>query len=215
MDGRGDYGMKKKIITISREFGSGGRTIGKMVAERLGFRFFDKDLVREVASQTGISEEVVEEQGQYAGTKNWFSYLLSFSGGPKVRNGMRVNDFVWVMQSKVIRELAEQEPCVIVGRGSDFVLRDRGDCLRVFIHASMDFREQRVVQLYGERETSAEDRILDKDRRRKLFYKKYTGRDWGLAKNYHVTLDSGELGLETCAGIIAGLVEKDAREYPG
>lgn len=202
--------MKKKIITISREFGSGGRTIGKMVAERLGFRFFDKDLVREVASQTGISEEVVEEQGQYAGTKNWFSYLLSFSGGPKVRNGMRVNDFVWVMQSKVIRELAEQEPCVIVGRGSDFVLRDRGDCLRVFIHASMDFREQRVVQLYGERETSAEDRILDKDRRRKLFYKKYTGRDWGLAKNYHVTLDSGELGLETCAGIIAGLVEKDA-----
>lgn len=210
MDGRGDYGMKKKIITISREFGSGGRTIGKMVAERLGFRFFDKDLVREVASQTGISEEVVEEQGQYAGTKNWFSYLLSFSGGPKVRNGMRVNDFVWVMQSKVIRELAEQEPCVIVGRGSDFVLRDRGDCLRVFIHASMDFREQRVVQLYGERETSAEDRILDKDRRRKLFYKKYTGRDWGLAKNYHVTLDSGELGLETCAGIIAGLVGKDA-----
>lgn len=202
--------MKKKIITISREFGSGGRTIGKMVAERLGFRFFDKDLVREVASQTGISEEVVEEQGQYAGTKNWFSYLLSFSGGPKVRNGMRVNDFVWVMQSKVIRELAEQEPCVIVGRGSDFVLRDRGDCLRVFIHASMDFREQRVVQLYGERETSAEDRILDKDRRRKLFYKKYTGRDWGLAKNYHVTLDSGELGLETCAGIIAGLVGKDA-----
>lgn len=202
--------MKKKIITISREFGSGGRTIGKMVAERLGFRFFDKDLVREVASQTGISEEVVEEEGQYAGTKNWFSYLLSFSGGPKVRNGMRVNDFVWVMQSKVIHELAEQEPCVIVGRGSDFVLRHRGDCLRVFIHASMDFREQRVVQMYGERDTSAEDRILDKDRRRKLFYKKYTGRDWGLAKNYHVTLDSGELGLETCAGIIAGLVERDA-----
>lgn len=200
--------MKKKIITISREFGSGGRTIGKMVAQRLGFRFFDKDLVREVAAQTGISEEVVEEEGQYVGKKNWLSYLMSFSGGPKVRNGMRVSDFVWVMQSKVIRELAQKEPCVIVGRGSDYVLRDRKDCLRVFIHASLEFREERVVQIYGEREISAEERILDKDRRRKLFYKKYTGRDWGLAGNYHMTLDSGELGLETCAGIIAGLVEE-------
>ncbi|HIS27504.1 MAG TPA: cytidylate kinase family protein, partial [Candidatus Pullilachnospira intestinigallinarum] len=81
-------------------------------------------------------------------------------------------------------------------------------CLRVYIHASLEFREERVVQIYGEREISAEERILDKDRRRKLFYKKYTGRDWGLAGNYHMTLDSGELGLETCAGIIAGLVEE-------
>lgn len=202
--------MKKRIITISREFGSGGRTIGKMVAQRLGFRFFDRDLVKEVASQTGISEELVEKEGQYAGNKNWLSYLLSFSGGPKVRNGMRVNDFVWVMQSKVIQDLAAQEACVIVGRGSDFVLRDRKDCLRIFIHASQEFREDRVVQLYGEREASAEDRILDKDRRRKLFYKKYTGWDWGMAKNYHMTLDSGELGLETCADIITGLVKQEA-----
>ena len=199
--------MKKKIIAISREFGSGGRSIGKMVAQRLGFRFFDKELVKEVAARTGISEAVVEEQGEYTGTRNWLSYLMSFSGGPKVRNGMRLNDFVWVMQSKIIRDLAEQEPCVIVGRGADFILRDRKDCLRVLIHASLEFREERVVRQYGEREVSAEERILDKDRRRRLFYKKYTGRDWGMAENYHITLDSGELGLETCAGIIAGLAE--------
>ena len=77
---------------------------------------------------------------------------------------MRLNDFVWVMQSKIIRDLAEQEPCVIVGRGADFILRDRKDCLRVLIHASLEFREERVVRQYGEREVSAEERILDKDR---------------------------------------------------
>ena len=118
--------MKKKIIAISREFGSGGRSIGKMVAQRLGFRFFDKELVKEVAARTGISEAVVEEQGEYTGTRNWLSYLMSFSGGPKVRNGMRLNDFVWVMQSKIIRDLGGAGAVCDCRTGSGFLSSETG-----------------------------------------------------------------------------------------
>ena len=114
-------------------------------------------------------------------------------------------DRLWVIRYGIISELAQEGPCVIVGRCADFILRDKADCLRVFVHADMDFRAERIVREYGEREASAQQRLRDKDKRRAAYYRFYTDMKWGDALNYSITLNSGELGLERCAQIILEL----------
>lgn len=200
--------MEKRIITISREFGSGGRTVGKLVAEQLGVDYYDKELVKQVAVETGFNEKFIEQQGEYASTKSWLSYAFSARGSQGVMNGMSTDDFLWAIQHKVIRELAEKSPCVIVGRCADYILKDRADCLNVFIHADMEFRAERIVRLYGESESSPEKRLADKDKKRKVYYKHYTERDWGMAQNYDLSLNSAEFGIESCADMIVSLVRK-------
>lgn len=138
--------MSKRIITISREFGSGGRTIGKMVAEKLGIAFYDKELIEKIAQETGFSEKFIEEYGEHAPGTNVFSY--SFLG--RDANGVSMQDKIWMQQRKLILDLAEKEPCVIVGRCTDYILRDRTDCLNVFVHASTEKKVERIVKLYGE-----------------------------------------------------------------
>lgn len=135
-----------------------------------------------------------------------FSYLFSPGQAPGAMDGLSANDFLWVMQRKVILELAEKGPCVIVGRCSDYILRDREDCLHVFIHADPKKRAERVLRLYGETEQSPEKRLEDKDQKRRLNYKHYTDRVWGMAQNYHITLDSGVIGIENCVKLITDLV---------
>lgn len=117
--------MSKRIITISREFGSGGRTIGKMVAEKLGIAFYDKELIEKIAEETGFSQKFIEEYGEHAPGTNVFSY--SFLG--RDANGISMQDKIWMQQRKLILDLAEKEPCVIVGRCADYILRNRTDCL--------------------------------------------------------------------------------------
>ena len=127
--------MSKRIITISREFGSGGRTIGKEVAQKLGYSYYDKELVRQVAVETGFDEKYIEQAGEYAPSKNWLSFGFAARGSQGAMEGMSANDFLWAIQCRVIRSLAEKEPCVIVGRCADYILREQEDCLNVFIHA--------------------------------------------------------------------------------
>lgn len=195
--------MKKQIITISREFGSGGRSIGKQLAERLGIPCYDKEIIEKVAYKTGFAEKYVENLGEHASARNWFEY--SFVG----RNiyGMSAEDYLWAKQREVVLELASEGPCVIVGRCADYILRERKDCLNVFIHADMDKRADRVVNLYGETDQAPKKRLQDKDRKRKLNYKYYTQQDWGMSQNYHITLDSGEIGIEKCVDILYDLVK--------
>lgn len=193
--------MKKKIITISREFGSGGRTIGKMVAEKLGYDFYDKELIEKIAAESGFNEKYIEEQGEYAPSKNSFAY--AFVG--RDINGMSMSDYIYSMQRKVILELAEKGNCVIVGRCADYILRDRADCLNVFVHADMDKRADRIVNRYGETDKAPEKRLMDKDRKRKINYKYYTGQEWGMSQNYHISLNSGEIGIDKCVQIITDL----------
>jgi len=198
----------KKIITVSREFGSGGRTIARQIAEKLNLAYYDKELVKQVATETGFHEDFVEQQGEYATSGNWFAYALSQRGGP-LPNMLSADDFLWAIQRKVILEIAEKdEPCVIVGRCADYILRDRDDCLNIFIHAPMDARAERIVRLYGESDKPAEKRLEDKDKRRRLYYKRYTGRDWGISQNYHLSLDSQALGIENCVDIVSELFKK-------
>ena len=191
--------MKNRVITISREFGSGGRTIGKMTAEKLGIPCYDSEIIQEMAEKTGFSPDYVKEAGEY--TPGGF---LSAAFSNRIF-GPTNEDILWEQQSRTITDLAEKGPCVIVGRCADYILQDRADCLKVFIHADMKFRAERIVRVYGEREQSPEERLRDKDKRRAAYHRFYTNMKWGRAQNYHLTLDSGVLGIGRCADIIAEL----------
>ena len=200
--------MEKKIITISREFGSGGRSIGRAVAEKLGIPFYDKELVEQVALESGFAPQFVEEHGEHAPGKSILSYAFAPQGVPGVMNGLSTADFLWNIQCSVILQLADKGPCVIVGRNADYILKDREDVLHVYIHADTQFRADRIGRLYGESEKSPETRLAEKDKRRKINYQHYTGRSWGVAQNYDVCFNSGVLGVDYIADIIVDMVQK-------
>ena len=194
--------MNKSIITVSRQFGSGGRTIAKAVANELGFDYYDKELIKKVAEQTDFDPAYIEEMGEYAPGKTLFSFSPAFSGSPHVMGGMSAYDYLWVVQRKVILDIAEKGSCVIVGRCADYILKDREDCLNVFVCAPMDFRAERIVRLYGESEKKPVERLKSKDARRSANYKHFTGLEWGDCLNYDLTLNSAKLGIEKCTEII-------------
>jgi len=193
--------MKNRIIAISRQFGSGGRTIGKEVAAALGIPCYDHELIAMIAGESGFSEEYVKKDGEYAIHKNWLSSIFS----DRVYDTPITQDVIWEAQKKVILDLAEKGSCVIVGRCADHILRDSADCLRVFIHADAKKRAERIVKIYGETDEQPMKRVEDKDQRRRAYYQKYTNTQWGVAENYHITLDSGELGLDSCVKILKEL----------
>lgn len=199
--------MKKTVITVSREFGSGGRSIAKELAQRLGWDYYDKELVKEVAAQTGFDPGFIEEHGEFASSGHALSYALTGQGTPGVMNGLSVSDFLWCMQRDIILKLAEKGNCVIVGRCGDYILQEREDSAHIFIHAPIAFRADRIVRLYGESERSPEQRLQEKDKKRRVNYKHYTGREWGRAQNYHLTLNSAALGVERCPEIILNALE--------
>ena len=199
--------MKKNIITISRQFGSGGRTVGHMVAEKLGIPFYDKELVDHIALESGFAPKFIEEHGEHSPGKSFLSYAFAPQGIPGVMNGLSTADFLWNIQCGVILQLAEKGPCVIVGRNADYILKDRENVLHTFIHADTDFRAERIVRLYGESEKSPLSRLQEKDKRRSVNYQHYTGRVWGAAENYDISLNTSVIGVERAAEIILSLVE--------
>ena len=200
--------MKKRIITISRQFGSGGHSIAKAAAERMGIAFYDNQLITEVARQSGLSEEFIRENEEYASHSNSFLYQLAMStagtyGYPSVYQKL------YEAQTKVIQDIADKEPCIIVGRCADYILRDRKDCLHVFIHADNEHRAKRILEKYGTTDKTISQRIKDKDNRRRNYYRFHTDREWGVAANYNLALDSGALGDELCVDLICKAMGKD------
>lgn len=193
--------MKQGIITISREFGSGGRTIGKAVARKLGIPCYDAELITEMAKQSGFAEDYVREAGEYAPGGLLNSMFTSRAGGPTNE------DILWQIQCNIVAQLAKKGPCVIVGRCGDYILRDRPDVLKVFVHADMAFRAKRIVEVYGQREESPEQRLKDKDKRRSTYYRFYTGRRWGQLDTYDLMLNSGVLGIEKCTELICTIFD--------
>lgn len=191
--------MKNRVITISREFGSGGRTIGKAVAAQLNIPCYDSELLQQIAEKSGFNQQYIQEAGEYAPGGFLASAFSHQTSGPNNA------DYLWKIQYQLITELAEKGPCVIVGRCADYILRDKADCLRVFIHADMDFRTQRIVNVYGQREQSPEQRLREKDKRRAAYHRFYTDMKWGHAQNYDLTLNSGTLGIDRCVEIIKRL----------
>ena len=199
--------MEKKIITISREFGSGGRTVGRKVAEKLGIPFYDKELVDQIAVESGFAPKFVEEHGEHSPTGSFFSYAFAPQGVPGIMNGLSTADFLWNIQCNVILQLADQGPCVIVGRNADYILKDRPEALHVYVFADAPYRAERIVRLYGESEKAPEQRLNEKDKRRRVNYQHYTGRTWGQAQNYDLCLDTGVLGEDFCVDVIVKAYE--------
>lgn len=193
--------MKNRVITISREFGSGGRTVGKQAAAKLGIPCYDQELLEQLAQESGFTQDYVAEQAEYALRGGWIANALA----GRSPAGVSAQDYLWIIQRQLILDLATKGPCVIVGRCADYILRDDADCLTAFIHADPALRAQRVVTVYGAREDAPEKRVRDKDKRRAAYYQFYTDLAWGQANNYHIALDSGALGLERCAELLAGL----------
>lgn len=194
--------MSNRIITIGREFGSGGRTIGREVANRLGIHCYDQELIEKMAEESGFTKEYVENESENAAHRSWagtaFSSDLNF--------GLPSNqDRLWAIQYRIITELAEKESCVIVGRAADTILDGKADLLKVFIHADFNKRAKRIVEKYGETEVPTEKRLREKDKRRALYYQLYTDKTWGAIENYHIVLDSGTLGIDKCVEIISSL----------
>ena len=190
--------MAKRIITISREFGSGGRFIGEEIAKKLGIAYYDKNIIYEIAEKSGLSPEYIQESAELSPKKGLFAY--AFAG--RDITGKSVEDMVYEAQRKVILELAEKEPCVIIGRNADYILKDREDVLNVFIHGNMPEKVQRICHLYKVEKQEAVKMMADIDKRRMTNYNFYTNQSWGKASNYTLCLNSSQIGYDRCEKII-------------
>ena len=195
--------MAKRIITISREFGSGGRFIGEEVAKKLGIAYYDKNIINQIAEESGLSPDYIQESAELSPKKGILAYALA---GRDI-TGKSVEDMVYEVQRKVILELAEKEPCVIIGRNADFILKDRDDVLNVFIHGNMPEKMKRICQLYNVSEQDAIKMMTDTDKRRMTNYNFYTDQRWGKASNYTLCLNSSQLGYDKCEEIIMECVK--------
>jgi cytidylate kinase len=195
--------MTKRIITISREFGSGGRFIGEEVAKKLGIVYYDKNIIGQIAEKSGLSPEYIQENAELSPKKGLFAY--AFSG--RDITGKSVEDMVYEAQRNIILELAEKEPCVIIGRNADYILKDRDDVLNVFIHGDMPEKIKRITGLYNVKEKEAVKTMADTDKRRRTNYNFYTDQNWGKASNYTLCLNSSQLGYDRCEMIIMECVK--------
>ena len=195
--------MAKRIITISREFGSGGRFIGEKVAKKLEIAYYDKNIISQIAEKSGLSPEYIQENAELSPKKGLFAY--AFSG--RDITGKSVEDMVYEAQRNIILDLAEKEPCVIIGRNADYILKDRDDVLNVFIHGDMPEKIKRITGLYNVKEKEVVKMMADTDKRRRTNYNFYTDQKWGKASNYTLCLNSSQLGYDRCEMIIMECVK--------
>lgn len=199
------------VITISRETGSGGHTIGKLLAEKLGYAFYDKEIVASAAGEMGIDEKLILENGENMSDQDYIDMKSGFI--PHCRKPEVPYEEIREAQDRVIRSIADKGNCIIVGRGADFILRGRSDVINVFIHADMEHRVRRVQRHEGV--TGQEERIRRelerKDRSRTMYYRYFTEEEWGRAENYTISLDTGVFTKTQCAELIIRALELRAK----
>lgn len=198
--------MGNKVYTIGREFGSGGKDVGDRLAERLGIKVFDKELLQQAAKDSGFCEEIFENHDERPTNSFLYSLVMdtySTSGYTTVPFlDMPLNHKVFLAQFDAIKKIAAQEPCVIVGRCADYALADNPDCINVFIHSSMENRIKMICKRGNVTENKAKDLIIKQDKQRASYYNYYTSKKWGDSSTYHLTLDSGKLGIDGCVDMI-------------
>lgn len=198
----------RKVITISREFGSGGREIGFRLAEKLKIPFYDKEIISMAAEDSNIAEDVFHAHDEVIGQQERVDHEYVSVNPFSVLYEVPVQDQLFMAQSQIIRRLEQSGPCVIIGRCSDFIVEDG---FRVFICGSMKKRVERMRQLKQENSRKMEARIREIDQRRRDYYQYFTGNEWGNPRNYHISLNSGELGIERCVEMILACLETNGR----
>ncbi len=191
------------VLTIARQFGSGGRKIGKKVADKLGIPFYDKKLITMAAKESGIDPEIIKTVDEKA--SNSLLYALSV-GASNIYDSyheppMPMNDKLFLIQHDIIKKVSV-DPCVIVGRCSDYILRDRSDCVKVFIYADMNYRKKYAAEVYRIADEKTEAVINRIDKSRANYYQFYTDNVWGDIKNYDLCIDSGKLGVDGTARVL-------------
>ncbi len=208
--------MARTIITVGRQYGSGGRYVARLLAEKLEIPFYDKELLSEVAKDSGLARDLLEEHDE----KNTRGFLFSMmSGSSSVGDpssmylDMPLNHRIFLAQFDTIRRIANEGPCVIVGRCADYVLRDQENVLSVFIKANQEERVRRIVEYYGADPLKAEELIRKSDKQRASYYNYYATGTWGDVNNYDLCVDTGTLGIAGSVSLIAycaSLMEKKA-----
>ena len=206
-------GIMSLIITIGRQFGSGGRDVGEKVAEYFNIPFYDKELVELAAQKSNISKEALKEVDEHA--TNSFLYSLA-SGNYSMRGinapiyyEMPINDKLFIAQADVIKEVAKRGSCVIVGRCADYVLENENvDVLSVFVYGSVDYRAKRVMSALDITQAKAKDKVLKTDKQRRTYYDYYTSKNWGVMSNYDLCIDAEKFGIEETANMIINAAKK-------
>ena len=198
----------KTVITIGRQFGSGGRAIGKLVAQKLGIPFYDKEIIKHIAQESGLSHEILDDYDEkptnsflYSLSLGAYTYGNSITGIPE----MPMSDKIFVIQSDVIKKLAKEGPCVIVGRCAESVLKDEVDYLSVFIHTDTDSRIKRVSEYDNISRNEAAERIRKTDKKRASYHNYYSELKWGAATSYDLCINS-KIGIENAAQLIVDTV---------
>ncbi|MCX4303156.1 MAG: MATE family efflux transporter [Clostridia bacterium] len=191
---------KQVVITISRQYGSGGRYVGRLIADKLGIKLYDKDFIIKLAEETGLSEEYIEKNEQKRDT------LAALNNG--YYNGLDNSDELFVKEAELIKEVADKESCVIIGRCADFILKDKENVIKVFIYGTMENRIKRATEIYGFNKDKAQKEIKRIDKLRANHYKFYTNREWDDYSNYDLTINSDYLGVEKSAELICEVVKE-------
>lgn len=200
--------MKKRIITIERQYGSGGSVIGKLVSEKLNIQCYNRQILEMTAQKCGLSMESLENAEENVPTSFLYSLLLASNASKSFEDNLPLSDKVFIMESDIIRNLAKQEESfVLVGRCGNYILEDEG-CFRVFIYGNKEDRIKRAIEKYGVDEKKAESFLRKTDKRRETFYNSNSGRSWQDKEQYELCLNSSELGDELCADVIVDVFKK-------
>lgn len=200
-----------KIITISRQYGSGGREIGKKLAKELKIPFYDKELITKAAKESGFAEAAFEQAEDKARSSLLYSIAMGMNAYGSIEfgvPGLSLDDRIFLAQSTVIRKVAEEGPCVIVGRCADYILKDFPNTFHVFVWADISTRVERATTLYGLSELKAEENIVKTDKRRANYYNYHANERWGMASNYHLSIKSDYLGVDYSVEYIKRFIEK-------
>lgn len=202
---------KNTVITIGRQYGSGGRETGKFISEILGIDYYDDELISLAAKNSGLSSDTLSGVDEKATNSLLYTLAMGgslFGGNAALAYEMPINDKLYIAQSDIIKELAQTKPCVIIGRCADYVLKDNHDVINVFIYADLEKRTERVAARRQISESKARDIIIKTDKQRANYYNYYTSRKWGKIDNYDLCIDSGKLGTKKTAEIISEYVRK-------
>mgnify|MGYP002069216550 FL=1 len=201
-------GNMYKIITMEREFGSGGNEIGRRVAKKLGIELYDRNILVEAAKRLDIPPIYIGDLEETAPGSIIFNLSKTAIGGSRKDSSLPMSEKLFLEEKKIIEENVEKHDCVIVGRCASFILYDRADCLKVFIYADKDYRINRAIQTENIAPAEAEDFLRKSDKRRSNFYNTHTGWKWGDMSKFDLCLNTSSLGLDACVDILAGMMQK-------
>lgn len=199
-----------KIITITRQYGSGGREIGRKLADAYGISFYDNEIISRAAKDTGFAEATFERAEDKASNSLLYSIAMGmnvYSNQDIGFSGLSLDDRIFLAQSKVIRSLAEEGPCVIVGKCADYILKERDDVVNLFVHASLDFRIKRALEVDGISKNKAAETVMKKDKSRANYYKYHSGERWDNVLNYDMAIRSDLSGIDGTAACLKAYLD--------